>query len=130
MNAKTETPVNVNSVSRISEGTIIKGEIVSPYDIRIDGSFEGKLSAKGRVVIGENSEIKGDIVAMNVDLFGKVDGNIYVKDVLSLKEGCVLEGNIQTRKLYVELGSEFNGNCKMIGEEEFAKIAGEEISAE
>lgn len=130
MNAKTETPVNVNSVSRISAGTVIKGEIVSPYDIRIDGSFEGRLSSKGRVVIGESSDIKGDIIAINVDLFGKVNGNIFVKDTLSLKEGCVLEGNIQTRKLYVELGSEFNGNCKMISEEEFAQVAGEEFSAE
>ncbi|MCQ2143832.1 MAG: polymer-forming cytoskeletal protein [Bacteroidales bacterium] len=130
MNAKTETPVNVNSVSRISAGTIIKGEIVSPFDIRIDGSFEGRLSSKGRVVIGESSDIKGDIIAINVDLFGKVNGNIFVKDTLSLKEGCVLEGNIQTRKLYVELGSEFNGNCKMISEEEFAQVAGEEFSAE
>lgn len=130
MNAKPETPVNVNSVSRISAGTVIKGEIVSPYDIRIDGSFEGKISSKGRVVIGESAVIKGDIVAVNVDLWGKIDGNIFVKDILSLKSGCSLTGNIQTKKLYVELGSEFNGNCKMIGDEEFAKVAGEEISAE
>jgi len=130
MNAKTETPVNVNSVSRISAGTVIKGEISSPHDIRIDGSFDGKLGVKGRVVIGESSEIKGDIIAMNVDLFGKVNGNLYVKDTLSLKDGCTLEGNIQTKKLYVELGSEFNGNCKMITEEEFLKVAGEGFSAE
>ena len=41
-----ETTVNVNEVSRISSGTIIKGEIISPNDIRIDGNFEGKISSK------------------------------------------------------------------------------------
>ena len=122
--AKIDTMLNVNSISRISSGTIIKGEIVSPGDIRIDGTFDGKIQCKGRVVIGETASIKGDIVCDNVDLWGKVDGNIYVKDTLSLKEGCVVNGNLHVRKLAVELGSTFNGNCKMITEAEFDKICG------
>ena len=122
--AKNDTMLNVNSISRISSGTIIKGEIVSPGDIRIDGTFDGKIQCKGRVVIGETASIKGDIVCDNVDLWGKVDGNIYVKDTLSLKEGCVVNGNLHVRKLAVELGSTFNGNCKMITEAEFDKICG------
>ena len=92
--AKTETTVNVNSISRISAGTIIKGEIVSPNDIRIDGTFEGKVQSKGRVVIGETAVIKGDIVCNDVDLWGSVEGNIFVKDTLALKEGCVVNGNL------------------------------------
>ena len=47
--------VNVNDVSRISAGTVIKGEINSPNDIRIDGSFEGKIISKGRVVVGDKA---------------------------------------------------------------------------
>ena len=35
---KQQAPVvNVNEVSRISAGTVIKGEINSPNDLRIDG---------------------------------------------------------------------------------------------
>ena len=115
---------NVNAISRISTGTVIKGEILSPCDIRIDGTFEGKVTAKGRVVIGETAVIKGDIVCVNIDLWGKVDGNIYVKDTLALKEGCVINGNLHVRKLAVELGSTFNGNCKMITESDFDRVAG------
>ena len=44
--AKSEPTLNVNSISRISVGTLIKGEIVSPTDIRIDGTFEGKVHSK------------------------------------------------------------------------------------
>ena len=122
--AKTETTVNVNSISRISAGTIIKGEIVSPNDIRIDGAFEGKVQSKGRVVIGETAVIKGDIVCNDVDLWGKVEGNIFVKDTLALKEGCVVNGNLHIRKLSVELGATFNGNCKTISEADFDRLAG------
>ena len=122
--AKVEPVVNVNSISRISAGTVIKGEIVSPYDIRIDGTFEGKIQSKGRVVVGESAHIKGDIICENIDLWGKVDGGVFVKDTLALKEGCVVNGNLHIKKLSVELGATFNGNCKMITDTDFDKVAG------
>lgn len=124
--AKAEPNLNVNSISRISSGTIIKGEILSPYDIRIDGTFEGKVQTKGRVVVGETALIKGDIICENIDLWGKVEGNLFVKDTLSLMEGCAVNGNLNIRRLSVELGSTFNGNCRMITEAEFGKVAGVE----
>ena len=89
--AKSEPNLNVNSISRISSGTIIKGEILSPYDIRIDGTFEGKVQTKGRVVVGETAFVKGDIICENIDLWGKVDGNLFVKDTLSLMEKVVFD---------------------------------------
>ena len=126
--AKTETTVNVNSISRISAGTVIKGEILSPGDIRIDGTFEGKLQSKGRVVIGETAVIKGDIFCDNIDLWGKVEGNLYVKDTLALKEGCTVNGNLHIKRLSVELGAVFNGNCKTISEAEFDKLTGAQVA--
>ena len=126
--AKNDTMLSVNSISRISSGTIIKGEIVSPGDIRIDGNFEGKIQSRGRVVIGETALIKGDIVCDNVDLWGKVDGNIFVKDTLALKEGCVVNGNLHIKKLSVELGAVFNGNCKTISDAEFDKLTGAQVA--
>ena len=122
--AKPEQTVNVNSISRISVGTVIKGEIISPNDIRIDGTFEGKVTSKGRVVLGETAVVKGDIVCSNIDFWGKVDGNLFVKDTLSLKEGCTMNGNLHVRRLSVELGATFNGTCHTITEAEFDKLAG------
>ena len=127
--AKVEQTVNVNSVSRISAGTFFKGEVSSPYDLRIDGGFDGKLYTKGRVVVGESANVGGEMICENVDLWGSVKGDLYVKDTLSLKSGCTMEGSINVRKLIVELGAAFNGTCKMITEEEFDKVvASEELA--
>ena len=128
--AKSETNLNVNSISRISAGTVIKGEILSPSDIRIDGTFEGKVQSKGRVVVGETAVVKGDIICDNIDLWGKVNGNIFVKDTLALMEGCHVDGNLNVRRLSVELGATFNGNCRMITDGEFNKVAGVEVAKE
>lgn len=120
---KTEIP-NVNSVSRISAGTTIKGEMNSEYDIRIDGTFEGKIFSKGRVVVGDQAMVNGTITCNNVDLWGKLEGGVIVKDVLVLKNGCSLKGDIKTSKLEVEIGAVLNGTCATITPAEYEKIAG------
>ena len=88
------------------------------------------MQTKGRVVIGEKANIQGDIICANIDLWGKVEGNVFVKDTLALKEGCVVNGNLHIKRLSVELGSTFNGNCRMITEAEFDKISGTDSSRE
>ena len=117
--AKIEQTVNVNSISRISSGTYFKGELSSPYDLRIDGTFDGKIYSKGRVVIGESANVSGEIICENVDLWGTMKGNFYVKDTLVLKSDCNMAGELHTRKLFVELGAIFNGTCKMISEKDY-----------
>ena len=134
MSNKTQMPVvNVNEVSRISTGTVIKGEINSPNDIRIDGVFEGKIFSKGRVVVGEKAEIKGDIVCDNVDFWGKMTGSLFVRDTLTLKDTCSVNGDLHVQRLVVELGAHFDGTCKMLQEGEFEHVskpaAQEEVGA-
>lgn len=120
-----QATVNANEVSRISTGTHIKGEFISSNDIRIDGNFDGKVISKGKVVVGANAVVLGDIVCTNVDFSGKIKGNFYVKDTLSLKASAVVEGDLHVRRLQVDLDARFNGVCKMISESEFDKIVGE-----
>ena len=130
MTNRTEPEVNVNEVSRVSAGTTIKGEIYSPSDIRIDGSFEGRIYSRCKVVVGEKAVITGDIICSNVDFWGKIKGNFYVKDTLSLKDTSTVDGDINVRRFQVELDAKFNGNCHMITEDEFDKIVSDMIPGE
>ena len=111
--------VDVNAVSRISEGTSVSGEIVSSNDIRVDGRIKGKMCSEGRIVVGENAFIEGTLVCNDLDLWGKVDGSVYVKNVLSLKGSSSITGELHVRKLQVEMGAAVNGTCKMITESDF-----------
>lgn len=115
--------ININAVSRIANGTKFNGEIESPTDLRIDGVFMGKIDCKGRVVIGEGANVNAQIKCENLDLYGNVSGNLTVHNVLSLMEGCNLTGDIQVKKLVVELGAVFNGNCKMLEEKKDGTVS-------
>jgi len=120
--------VEVNSVSRISEGTSVVGEINSSNDIRVDGKVKGKLYSEGRIVVGEHASLEGTLICNNLDLWGKVLGDVYVKDLMSLKGTSSITGTLHVRKLQVEIGAELNGTCKMIGEEEFDASLGKLVS--
>ena len=123
MATKMDNTVNVNDVSRIAAGTVFKGEMTSPGDIRIDGEFEGRIFSKGRVVVGEKASVKGDVVCSSVDFCGKLIGNLYVKDTLILRNCCSVEGDLNVKRLQVELDAAFNGTCRMIDEQQFEKLS-------
>ncbi len=118
----------MNEVSRISPGTHIHGDISSEGDIRIDGTFEGRIYTQGRVVVGEKAVIKGDVVCGNADLWGRMEGDFFVKDTLSLKESSAIKGNLHTRRFQVDLGASFEGSCRMISEAEFDKFVAEKAN--
>ena len=120
---KMDNTVNVNEVSRIAAGSVFKGELSSPGDIRIDGEFEGKIFSKGRVVVGEKAIVKGDIICVNVDFCGTMTGNFFVKETLTLKKGCQVDGDLNIKRLQVELDAKFNGSCRMIDDAQFDKLA-------
>ena len=116
--------VNVNDVNRIAAGAKFTGDIATVNDIRIDGSFEGRLFSEARVVVGEKAVVKGDIFATFIDFNGSMlGGNFYVKDTLSLKSGCVVEGDLFFQRFQVELDAKFTGRCQVMSEAEFHKMA-------
>lgn len=101
------------STSLIGAGTSMKGDLTSNGDIRIDGTLVGNIHCSAKVVIGANGVVQGDINGQQADIMGKVTGTIKVKDLLQLKGGSVLNGNIQAAKLQVEPAATFNGECHM-----------------
>ena len=116
--------VNVNDVTRISKGASIKGDLISATDIRVDGNIDGSLFPEGKIVVGEPAQLTGSLFCTNLDFWGKMDGDIYIKDTLSLKSTSVVNGNIRVHKLQVEMGAQINGTCKMISEQEYDQLAG------
>ena len=116
--------VNLNEVSRISAGTAFKGEITTTGDIRIDGKFDGRLTSKGRLVVGESANVDGDVICQNVDFSGKMGkGTFYVADTLSLKSGCSVAGDLRYKRLQVDLDAKITGNLRALEENEFNKVA-------
>lgn len=113
INMSKNTDFDANSITTISTGTLVKGDIVSEGDFRIVGKLIGSINSKGKVVIGQSGSIEGDIICQNADIAGDIKGNVKVENLLLLKSTSKLIGNISTAKLSIEAGAEFSGNCSM-----------------
>jgi len=107
----TETENNV--INQIGVGTEITGDVTTNGDIRFDGLLTGNLKTRGKVVIGETGAVKGEINCKNSVVEGKVEGKISVGELLTLKATSSLTGDIITRRLAIEPGAKFSGNCSM-----------------
>ncbi len=125
---KLELQPQANEICRISKGTKIAGVVTSAADIRIDGALEGTLHTKGKLVIGETSKIKGKIYCQSCDLWGHVEGDIYVEDIINMKSECNLKGSVRAPKVGIEVGSIFNGTCNIITAGEYNKFLAAEES--
>lgn len=124
------TETENNSINLLGVGTEIIGDINSNGDIRIDGSLKGNLKTKGKVVIGETGFISGEIQCKNSDIEGKVEGKINVSELLSLKAVSSIKGDIVCRKLAIEPGAKFTGNCSMVADTQTAHVVPKETTSE
>lgn len=114
--AKYNEPETNTAINLIGAGTEITGDVNSNGDIRIDGALNGNLKTAGKVVVGETGKVKGEIDCKNSEVLGEVNGKIKVGELLSLKATAKIFGDIITKKLAIEPGSRFTGNCNMSDE--------------
>jgi len=101
------------AVNMIGAGTVITGDVYSKGDIRVDGTLKGSVTTEGKVVLGKEGVIEGDIECRDADVSGTIKAKISVSQLLSLKTTAKLNGDIITNKLSIEPGAEFTGSCSM-----------------
>ena len=102
-----------SAVNMIGAGTVITGDITSKGDIRVDGALNGSVKTEGKVVLGQDGVIEGDVVCRDADIAGTLKAKITVSQLLTLKASAKLNGDIITNKLAIEPGASFTGSCSM-----------------
>ncbi len=92
-----------SEITVISEGMSIFGEIAAKDNVYINGSFTGKIVAKGEIAVGPQGKIEGHLTAATLRVAGLVDGNVECKTLCVLPSGKVY-GNLCSAKLEIHPG--------------------------
>lgn len=114
-NEKKGVPNPLGERNIIAKNTTLVGDLTSDGDFRVDGKIEGTIKTSGRVVIGKEGEVIGNIECLNADVEGTFSGKLDVEEVLSLKNTAIISGDVILGKLSVEPGATFNATCNMKG---------------
>ena len=108
-----DTEAEGSGINIIGYGTEIQGSVSTMGDIRIEGKIIGDFASEQKLVIGQSGVIEGTINCRDCDVSGKVMGNIVVNEVVVLQSTAEIVGDIASRKLVIDAGAQFTGNCKM-----------------
>ena len=106
----TGTPPPSPAPSIISSDMRVVGDVSSQGEIQIDGTVEGDIRAKS-VLIGENADIKGEVMADQVRIHGRINGLIKSRDVHLARTAHVV-GDILHESMSIENGAFLDGHCK------------------
>jgi cytoskeletal protein CcmA (bactofilin family) len=106
----------INTVSRPSEASTIgedltiTGDVTSKGELRIDGRVQGNVHCLS-LILGEKSEIKGDVKAEDVLIGGRLLGSVRGRRVI-LQSTAHVEGNLLHNDLAMEQGAYFQGESR------------------
>ena len=113
LNESIKTKEMIDTVNTIGSGTVVTGDVQSKGDIRVDGTLKGSVKTLGKVVLGKEGVVEGDVICNSADISGTIKAKITVSQLLSLKSTAKLNGDIVTNKLSIEPGAAFTGSCSM-----------------
>jgi cytoskeletal protein CcmA (bactofilin family) len=105
----------------LDRGSAFKGELEFEDTMRIDGKFNGRISSKNELIVGESAHIEGDIHVGRIAISGTVVGKIVADQKVEIHRNGKVYSDIDTPALVLEEGAIFQGNCVM-GERKAASV--------
>ena len=96
--------------SVLSSDLNIKGNLVTSGDIQIEGILEGDIKAH-LLTIGESATVKGEVIADDVVVNGRVVGCVRGLKV-RLTSTARVEGDVIHKTIAIESGAHFEGSVK------------------
>jgi cytoskeletal protein CcmA (bactofilin family) len=98
------------AASVLSSDLTIQGNVLSSGDIQVEGTVEGDIRAH-TLVVGESATVKGEVIAEEVIVHGRVAGRLRgLKVRLSTSARC--EGDIIHKTIAIESGAHFEGSVQ------------------
>lgn len=95
----------------LGSDTNFKGTMTFEKPLKIDGKFDGELTTKGSLIVGQSGEVHADIRVGDIIINGQVSGNIAADGKVQLNPTASLIGDIKAARLAIAEGATFVGNC-------------------
>jgi cytoskeletal protein CcmA (bactofilin family) len=116
MDGNANSPAANEGPSIIGSGIFVDGNIEADIDLRIRGKVSGDVRC-ATLVLGEQGEIRGNVVADRVRLSGLVEGAIETGD-LALEDTARVQGDITYSRIKMVKGAVVQGRMSHIARED------------
>ena len=107
-------PTRASAGSTIGANLTIKGELTGTEDLEIFGKIEGNITLQSNTVtLREGGFLQGTIHAKDIEVQGKVQGDLIAKDRVLLQSSANMDGKIVGARVVLEDGCQFKGQIDM-----------------
>ena len=97
----------------IGSSIVIDGEISGEEDLVVQGTVKGKIALKESLIVEGSGVVEADIDTQNVEIAGRVTGNINASEKVELKTDCRVVGDIRSPRILIADGASFKGSVDM-----------------
>jgi cytoskeletal protein CcmA (bactofilin family) len=113
----------------IGKSVIIRGGLSGNEDLFIDGDVEGTVSLpESRLTIGPNAQVKADVSAREVVIFGHLTGNVQATGRVELRQSALVTGDILAGRLSIEESAVLSGRVELKVNSEVPKPSAPAVS--
>jgi cytoskeletal protein CcmA (bactofilin family) len=101
----------------VGQGVCIKGDVLVPGIVVVDGLIEGNVAGRA-VWVSESGSIKGKVVATEAEIHGTVSETIEVKQLMVVHSTGRVLGDIRYGELQLEKGAVLSGTLSCVSDEQ------------
>jgi cytoskeletal protein CcmA (bactofilin family) len=105
----------------LDQGVKLEGRLECTGTFRIDSAMKGTLVSHETLILGEHSNVEGQIEGNYVIVGGHFDGTIKASGKVEIQTKAIVTGEIHTPCLIMEPGAIFDGRCHMLSATEVSK---------
>ena len=79
--------------------------------ITVGGTFKGNISGKGTVIVDRAGDLRCNVYASDVIIYGKVSGHVSAENKICIYSSGKIWGDIEAPDIRIEKGALINGTC-------------------
>ena len=96
----------------------LNGELEFKDMLRVNGYIAGKVTSRnGTLIVDPSARVDADINVGVAVISGIVNGDVIANERVELGPEAIINGNISTRSLTMKPGAVFQGDCRMVTNE-------------
>ena len=97
----------------VAKDTAIRGAIRNCLEVEVFGYVEGEIAAQ-KLVIREGGKVFGKVRSEAAEVHGTLQGNAFVKNLMTISRTGSVNGNVQYGQLAMELGAELAADVRNV----------------
>lgn len=97
----------------LDKGSVFRGELEFEDTLRVDGRFNGKITSKNELIVGETAHVEGEVHVGRIAISGTVEGTLIADEKIEVHRTGKIYGKVQCPTLVMEEGAILQGDISM-----------------